>query len=1350
MIDFDLLLCYKSITYNINLVAYMNFSKFLANLKSKFIGAPITLEDTSLPGMLGSGVTYRKNSYITHTTLHHSKSAMSTFVPWQTTLIVLIFATLITGFVVNPLSTAITTVGILSFVYLIDVFFNLFVILKSLHMPPEITVTTDDLASQSDRSLPVYTILCPLYKEAHVLPQFVEAMQKMEWPSHKLEVMLLLEEDDHQTIDAASNMDLPQNFRIVVVPDSSPKTKPKACNYGLGMARGEYIVVYDAEDQPDPLQLKQAYFAFKRSGNKVVCLQAKLNYYNPSHNLLTRLFTAEYSLWFDVILPGLQSINTSIPLGGTSNHFRTNDLRQLEGWDPFNVTEDCDLGARIFQAGYKTAIIDSTTLEEANSNVKNWFRQRSRWLKGYMQTYLVHMRNPLSFMRRHGIHALIFQLIVGGRIAFILINPLLWALTLAYFALYSYLGPSIEAIFPGVIFYMAVTSLLLGNFTYLYNYMIGCAKRGHWSLIKYVFLIPVYWLMISYAATIALFQLFFKPHYWEKTIHGLHLDHAALLHVKKLKKLEASKSRGRKFQYLADFFAGEVFASGILVASSLIGNVLNYLYNAYLGRNLDLGDFGTISLIGSFLYLANVPFSAIGRSVTHRTAYLFGQHSHPVKEFWRYVRTHSYRFAFGFALLWLLVSPLLRNFFHTDSIWPFVIFAPVWVVGILSSIDGGFLGGNLRFTLVATLALTESFSKLLLSILIVKIGLHDFVYAAIPLSMLIVFVMQWYFVKSIRTTSLSSSQLARATIFPKRFFVTSILTTLTGISYLSLDLLIAKHYLSPENAGAYSYLTLAGKMVFFMGGLISQFLTPMVSRDLGAGKKSNSVFIKILAMVVSINLFSFAFFGLLGHITVPFLWGEAARGITHYLPFYAFGMVCYSLSSLIITYRQIRGNYAFPIVGFALGLLQVIGMVLWHENIAQLTLVVTISGFISLVVITLMHLFYAPLVIIGHNLLDLFGIFGALPERPPLERGKIRILIFNWRDLKHKWAGGAEVYIHELAKRWVQDGHAVTLFCGNDGNSPRHAKVDGVTIIRRGGFFMVYFWAFLYYRVRLRGRYDVIIDSENGLPFFTPLYAREKIFLLIHHVHQEVFRKSLVPPFSWLAQFLEKRFMPLAYRKTEVITVSPSSKAEIIAHHLTKRDPHVVYNGVNLDVCVPGVKSKLPSILYLGRLTSAKSVGILIKAVKQITLEIPNLQVTIAGDGPNRVSLQKLTKALGLENNISFTGKVSESEKIKLYQSAWVFVNPSLIEGWGITTIEANACGTPVVASDVAGLRDAIYNQHSGILVPYGNVSKFAVTITQLLIDTKKRKQMSQQSISWAKKFNWDQSAKLALSILIK
>jgi glycosyltransferase XagB len=312
----------------------------------------------------------------------------------------------------------------------------------------------------------------------------------------------------------------------LIIPESLPKTKPKACNFGLKEAFGEYSVIYDAEDIPERDQIKKAILAFKQLPPDVACVQAKLNFYNPKQNLLTKLFTAEYSLWFDLILTGLQSINAPIPLGGTSNYFRTRSLRELKGWDAFNVTEDCDLGIRLSKRGYRTTIMDSTTNEEANSEPLNWFNQRTRWIKGYIQTFSVHMRNPSAFTKQYGFrNLLIFQLVVGGKVLSMLVNPLMWLITFIYFALRPILGTFIESFFPGPVLYLGVISLVLGNFLYLYYYMIGCAKRGNFSLIKYSLFVPFYWLFISIAAFSAIYRLIKEPHYWSKTNHGLHLSY---------------------------------------------------------------------------------------------------------------------------------------------------------------------------------------------------------------------------------------------------------------------------------------------------------------------------------------------------------------------------------------------------------------------------------------------------------------------------------------------------------------------------------------------------------------------------------------------------------------------------------------------------------------------------------------------------------------------------------------------------------------------------------------------------------------------------------------------------------
>ncbi len=423
------------------------------------------------------------------------------------------------GVILRPVFTlAVINAAAICF-YLLHILYKVRLVHLSLERPACVEVDEEEIASFPRDLLPRYTILVPLHREAAVLPALVDALAGLDYPDDKYEVLLLLEEDDEETRQAASQTALPANFRVVVVPHSQPKTKPKACNWGLELASGEYLVIYDAEDRPERDQLLKAVAAFRKLPRRVACLQAKLNYYNPRQNLLTRLFTAEYTSWFDLFLPGLTAIGGPIPLGGTSNHFKTAVLKRLGGWDPFNVTEDCDLGVRLHKHGFRTAMIDSTTWEEANSRLGSWIRQRSRWVKGYIQTYLVHMRAPLKLLRSLGVDGFVnFQMMVGGSVACFLLNPLYWLMTLAWLVFHPHF---IEQLFAPTWLYAAGTlCLFAGNFAFVYLSAAACANRRDWDLVKHCLLMPLYWVLMSIGAYKAVGQLVVRPFYWEKTDHG--------------------------------------------------------------------------------------------------------------------------------------------------------------------------------------------------------------------------------------------------------------------------------------------------------------------------------------------------------------------------------------------------------------------------------------------------------------------------------------------------------------------------------------------------------------------------------------------------------------------------------------------------------------------------------------------------------------------------------------------------------------------------------------------------------------------------------------------------------------
>jgi len=314
-------------------------------------------------------------------------------------------------------------------------------------------------------------------------------------------------------------MTLPGNVELILVPTSQPMTKPKACNYALSFARGDLLVVYDAEDIPGPGQLREAAHAFKTGGPQLACVQAPLAYYNWNENWLTRHFAIEYAALFDLLVPALARFGLPFPLGGTSTHFRTFVLRKVGAWDPYNVTEDADLGFRLYEQGYTSGVISTTTHEEANCLLPNWIRQRSRWLKGWMQTYVVRMRHPLRTLFALGPAGfLVLQIVTGGFLLSALAHPIFYILLLWIFV--TGVAPT-DTLGPLVMGLLNVSVLLLGFSSAMIAGLVGANARGLTGLAGHALTMPLYWLLISAGAFKALLQLFFKPHYWEKTDHGV-------------------------------------------------------------------------------------------------------------------------------------------------------------------------------------------------------------------------------------------------------------------------------------------------------------------------------------------------------------------------------------------------------------------------------------------------------------------------------------------------------------------------------------------------------------------------------------------------------------------------------------------------------------------------------------------------------------------------------------------------------------------------------------------------------------------------------------------------------------
>jgi cellulose synthase/poly-beta-1,6-N-acetylglucosamine synthase-like glycosyltransferase len=447
------------------------------------------------------------------------RSASRVLIPRQRHALIALLVVVAAGLAIAPGLVLQLLTAVVTLTYLLAMAFRVWIFRRGIGQSAMMRVSDEEARAIPDAELPVYTVLVPAYGEPEVVGELVENLAALEYPKDKLDIKLLLESDDDPTIEAALASGADDAVQVILVPPMEPRTKPKACNYGLLQARGEITTIYDAEDVPDPLQLRRVVAAFDRLDERYVCIQARLVYHNAGQNMITRWFTSEYGMWFSILLPGLVTLDAPIPLGGTSNHIRTRELVQSGGWDPYNVTEDADLGIRLYREGYRSAVLDSATLEEANSDMINWVKQRSRWLKGYLQTWLVHLRHPIALWRELGTAGFIgFNLTVGGTPLLSAANPVFWALALLWLA--GHPG-FVEDLFPVWTYFGATASLLIGNFCTVYMNVVGARLLGLNRLLVSCLLTPVYWVMMSMAAVKAIVQLVTNPSYWEKTAHGL-------------------------------------------------------------------------------------------------------------------------------------------------------------------------------------------------------------------------------------------------------------------------------------------------------------------------------------------------------------------------------------------------------------------------------------------------------------------------------------------------------------------------------------------------------------------------------------------------------------------------------------------------------------------------------------------------------------------------------------------------------------------------------------------------------------------------------------------------------------
>ena len=366
---------------------------------------------------------------------------------------------------------------------------------------------------------PIVTLLVPLYREPETVPRLMRRIARLTWPRNLLDVLLIVEEDDRATRAALDAAELPRWMRIIAVPDARLRTKPRALNHAMLFARGSIIGVYDAEDAPEPDQIHRVVLCFQDGPPDLACVQGVLDYYNPRANWIARCFTIEYAVWFRMILPGMQRLGLAVPLGGTTLFFRRDILERLGGWDAHNVTEDADLGIRLARYGYYTQLLDSVTYEEANCRALPWVKQRSRWLKGYAVTWLVHMRDPVALWRQLGAWRFFgVQVLFLGTLVQFALAPLLWSFWLVLLGM----GHPLLGALPLVVTMGFAALFLLSEAITLSIGFLALRARHHRHLRLWLPALHAYFPLAVLAVYKALWELLAAPYYWDKTSHGAH------------------------------------------------------------------------------------------------------------------------------------------------------------------------------------------------------------------------------------------------------------------------------------------------------------------------------------------------------------------------------------------------------------------------------------------------------------------------------------------------------------------------------------------------------------------------------------------------------------------------------------------------------------------------------------------------------------------------------------------------------------------------------------------------------------------------------------------------------------
>lgn len=767
---------------------------------------------------------------------------------------------------------------------------------------------------------------------------------------------------------------------------------------------------------------------------------------------------------------------------------------------------------------------------------------------------------------------------------------------------------------------------------------------------------------------------------------------------------------------------------------SMLANFFNWLYSLRAGRLLAKEDFAVLSVFLTFQFLLTIPAHALGTTVSRFTSYYLEKGED--LRFYYFFRQYwwlAWTFGLAFFSSFILGQNFLIRFFNLTP--ELVLLFSVFILPFfLLAFETGVLLGRFAFAWVGTLFLVES---------AIKFGTFFWgknltaALVALPISGILTWFLSLLLGRSFRLAAGTYS--GRYSFSDSyRFLGGSVFNSLGMVLIFSLDVLLVNHFFPAYIAGLYAALALMGKILYFSTASLAGLVVPYTARDLASHAETNGYFRLAFSAVGLVGLAILAAYWVFPDFLVTLLLGEEGLKVAAFLPKYSLAIFFLSLSSCLTNLCLAKKNYLQAQLMTLFALAELLGLTLFHQSlnaVVNVVLAVMAGLFLTL---TFSYLIGLTGRAVLNNLASFLKLFGAGKQENAKVKSKgVRVLILSWRDRRHRLAGGAEVYLDEFARRLAARGIGVTIFSANDGSLPDNERRNKVSIIRRGGFITVYFWALLYCLFKFKGKFDLIIDCENGVPFLSPLFSVKPVILLVHHVHQDVFLKSLAPPFSWLAFGVETFLVPVVYRNCPVVAVSGSTANEV-KNNLKLPVSEIIFNGVDTNAFSPAKKTDFPVICYLGRLKEYKGIEFLLAAFAKVYRSIPTARLWIVGAGDWREVLESKVKEMKTAGAVTFLGRVSEAEKVRILARSWVMVQPSFKEGWGLTCLEANACGTPVLASRVAGLREVVSEGENGFLFHYGDTEDLYWKILTVLNNPELRQKLNAQSRVWASRFSWD------------